>query len=120
MVRYLTYYDNQKLPIRLSYRVFKGLKEELKTIDMSKLDDLDPELMETMLWFGLKSGHAAEKKPFEMKKEDMEDILDECMIEFLNLIPEFFPEAKMGNVLKNLGNQNQTEETSEPIQGSIV
>lgn len=106
MVRTLKY-KGKELPIRLSYRVFKGMRVDLKGTNVGSMEDMDPELMESMLWHGLVSGHAAESKVLELTKENMEDVLDECMFEFLEMIPEFFPEAKVGNVLKNLPKEQQ-------------
>lgn len=112
-VQYINY-KKQKLPVRLSYRVFKGLKVELGEVDLDKLNSLDPALLETMLWHGLVSGHKFEDKPLELKKEDMEDVLDHCMFEFIQLIPVFFPDAKMGNVLPDLGRKGESQ--AAPIE----
>lgn len=115
MVHHITYKE-EKLPIRLSYRVFKGLKTDLGKENLENItggEGLDPELMETMLWHGLISGHKHEDKEMKFKKEDMEDVLDECMFEFLKLIPLFFPKAKLGgklgNALANLDSQEEQQ-----------
>lgn len=107
-VEYLTYKKKQ-YPVRLSYRVFKGMKSELagKVVDF---ENLNPELLEAMLWYGLVSGHQAEEKKMDLTKEVMEDVLDECFREFMEMIPRFFPNAKMGNVVPNLENQKVKEE----------
>jgi hypothetical protein len=107
MVEQLTYKKKQ-YPIRISYRVIKGMKTELGEADLEKIGSLDPKILETMLWFSLVSGHAFEEKELTLKKEDMEDFLDQNFMEFISLIPKFFPRAKMGNALAGLGVQKET------------
>jgi hypothetical protein len=108
LVEFLTY-NKQKYPVRLSYRVFKGLKQDLGKINPEQLQTLDPAILETMLWYGLVSGHKAEGKELALKKGDMEDMLEECWIDFLKIIPKFFPNAKTGNVLPNLEKESLTD-----------
>lgn len=100
MVEYITYKD-KKYPVRLSYRVFKGMKDQFKGA-APNLDSLDPEVLETMLWYGLQSGHKAIDTPMTLTKENMEDVLDECFTEFLKIVPKFFPNAAVGNVVPDL------------------
>jgi hypothetical protein len=116
MVEFITY-KKEKHPIRLSYRVFKGMKAEMGDVDLDKLQSLDTAVMETMLWHGLISGYKSEDKVMPFTREEMEDILDECFYEFLKLIPLFFPKAKvnesqLGNALPNLENQKEPQEPS--------
>lgn len=114
-VEYITY-KQKKYPVRLAYKVFKGMKADLGEIGFEKLGTLDPDVMETMLWHGLVSGHKYTEQPLELKKEQMEDVLDECMFEFFQLIPIFFPKAKTGNVLPGLGNLQAQEQQQEEDQ----
>lgn len=102
MVKYITY-RGKEYPVRLSYRVFKGLKNEIPQSNIKDIGSMDPQFLETMLWYGLVSGHAFLERENPLKKEDMEDVLDHCMMEFTKMIPEFFPKAKVGNVDPNLG-----------------
>lgn len=108
MVKHITY-KGKKYPVRLSYRVFKGLKQDNpKSNSKDIMEDL-----EGMLWYGLVSGHKAEDKEIELKREDMEDVLDECMFEFQQLIPLFFPKAKTGNAVPD---QEVTEEVLTTLE----
>jgi hypothetical protein len=109
MVKYITYKTRQ-LPVRLSYRAIKGMQKEGASFKKN-VETMEPEFLETMLYLGLVSGHKAEDKELPYKKEDMEDILDECLMEFLGLIKEFFPKAKLGNVVPDLEN-NLPQETA--------
>jgi hypothetical protein len=107
MVKYLEY-KKEKLPVRLSYRALKVLKGK----DLSKLTDggggFDDDLFEDLLWAGLRSGHKADEKELQVKKEDMEDVLDECFFEFVKLIPLFFARAKE---TKEVGNEQPDQVT---------
>lgn len=101
MVKHITF-KGEKLPIRLSYLVFKGLRKDLGEVSLDKLESMDSDVMETMLWHGLRSGHKSEEKEIPFKREQMEDILDECMFEFIELIPLFFPNVKEGKLAPGL------------------
>jgi hypothetical protein len=54
----------------------------------------DFDVYETLLFFGLKQGAKLQKEEFTFTKEDMEQVLDECFYEFIELIPKFFPDPK--------------------------
>jgi hypothetical protein len=101
MIEYITY-KKEKYPVRLSYRVFKGMKKELGKVDFEKLKELDDNVIETMLWLGLESGAKSEGITLPFTRDAIEDILDDCFMEFIKLIPKFFPKAKVGNVSPNL------------------
>lgn len=92
-VEYITFKDKQ-YPVRLSYRTFKGLKKDLGKMDIKGLEEFDTELMEAMLWHGLVTGHRVMEQELSLSRGDMEDVLDECMTEFLELVPLFFPKKE--------------------------
>jgi hypothetical protein len=107
MVKYLEY-KKDKLPVRLSYRALKALKGK----DLGKLVTggdsgavLDDELFEDLLWAGLRSGHAYEEKELKLKREDMEDVLDNCFFEFVQIIPLFFAKEKSTPEVEKKGNE---------------
>jgi len=86
-------YDGNKYPVRVGYYALKHFQEETgKTISQLSQDDLQD--YESLLFYSLKQGHKKENKPFNFKKEQMEDVLDECFFEFMELIPDFFPKAR--------------------------
>jgi len=88
-------YKNQKYPIKLGYYALKMFKADAGTnIEAIKEDDY--EAYETLLFYSMKQGAKRQNTEFTFKKEDMEDILDDCFFEFIQLIPQFFPEAKLG------------------------
>lgn len=83
----------ENLPIRISYFALKKFQEETGKSLMGGegLQDMFTGELEVLLFYGLQSGHKMEGKVFSYKKEQMEDILDMCLFEFIKLIPEFFP-----------------------------
>lgn len=111
-VEYITF-KNKKYPVRLSYRVFKGLKKDLGKVDIKGLETFDTELMEAMLWHGLVVGHRVMEQEMPFSRGDMEDILDDCMTEFLELVPLFFPkkEGKLNPDLSQLEQGEQKEKS---------
>ncbi|OQY11125.1 MAG: hypothetical protein B6I31_05495 [Desulfobacteraceae bacterium 4572_19] len=89
MVEFVTIQGKQ-YPVRVSYSVLKNVKASTgKSIDMDSSQDY--ELYESILFFALKSGAKAQGIEFNWKIEQMEEVLDECFFEFINLIPLFFP-----------------------------
>lgn len=92
MIEYLNI-KGEKHPIRVSYLVLKNLKKETgKTLET--IDNGDVELYEPILFYALQSGAAAENKQMPFTREQMPEILDECMFDFLELIPLFFPQNR--------------------------
>lgn len=91
MVEFITY-QKKKYPIKIGYYVLKMLKVETK----KNLEDIggDIEIYETLLFYALKQGAKIEGVDFNFTKEDMEQVLDECFFDFVELIPKFFPDAK--------------------------
>ena len=101
-VGYITYKDKQ-YPIRISYYVLKRLKEKTgKELEDSKHDI---HLYEQMLYFSLQSGAKYTNTETVFTEEQMEDVLDHCFIEFVNLIPQFFVKTKESDKKKVTKNE---------------
>lgn len=91
MVKYITYQEKQ-LPIRITFNtLYKAGAESGK--DFTE-DFMHYELFEPLLWYSLRAGHYATGQKLEYKRDDMEFMLDDCLQNFIKLIPEFFPEAE--------------------------
>jgi hypothetical protein len=88
MVKYITY-QGEKLPISLSYIAIKGFEED----SGESIEVLDKKIsnLEIVLWHALRAGYKAERKEFNVKREDVEWILDECMSEFQKILFSFSP-----------------------------
>lgn len=97
MVQYINY-KGEKYPVRISYYAIKKLKDEGKNIqlgvDDQSLASMDAEILEILLYHSLIAGAKAENKEMELPREEMEWVLDECMLEFIKLLPLFFPKAE--------------------------
>lgn len=98
-------YKGKEYPVRLSYKAIKGLKKDLGEVNVDALSKMDGDILETLLWHGLISGHAYQEKMLTLKREEMEDILDESMMDFVRMIPKFFPNTLLGNGLPDLGGE---------------
>jgi hypothetical protein len=95
MIKHLTLENGEKLPVRIAYSALKKFKEETGKSLMSEdaLKDIFSGDVEVLLYYSLQKGFKVEGRPFEYKKEDMEDILDEVLFDFIKLIPLFFPKT---------------------------
>lgn len=87
MVKFINY-KGEKLPFRVGYYVIKKLKENGKSLE--DIEKGEFEVYEDLLYYALIQGHKIQEKEFNLKREDMEDVLDICFTEFIPQIPDFF------------------------------
>ena len=52
------------------------------------------ENLEPLLFHSLVAGHKFEKKQMPFERDEVEFVLDECLSDFIKMIPEFFAEIK--------------------------
>ena len=91
MVEYITY-KKKKYPVRVSYFALKHMSKETDgKMGMEDIGDMEIEMYEALLFFALQAGARALEVKFTFKREEMEMVLDECLMEFVNTIPKFFP-----------------------------
>jgi hypothetical protein len=110
MVKYITY-KNEKYPVKIGYYVLKKLKAETgKEMDQAFAED-DIEVFEIILYYALKQGAKYEEKEFNFKREDMEDVLDDCFPEFVAMVPDFF--QSLQNVMGNQPQATMTKSKSK-------
>ena len=87
-------FKGETYPVRVSYYALKQYQVEtgkgIETID----DDLGN--LEILLFHALVAGSKAENKELHLRKEDMEFFLDECLVEFNQILIGSFPDAKPG------------------------
>jgi len=101
MIEYINY-KGKSHPVRIAYIALNGFKKETgKSFDqigdaMKKGDGMDLEVYEPLLFYGLKAGHAAEEIEFTFERDQMEAVLDECLWEFIAMIPKFMEAAGLG------------------------
>jgi hypothetical protein len=84
-------YNGEKHPVKLGYYTIKKLQTE-HGVSLEEAMGGGIELFEPMLFYALQQGYRAEKKDCPFKIEDMEQVLDDCFFDFVQLIPKFFPE----------------------------
>jgi len=93
-VEYITI-NKELVPIQMGYQAFKKLQKKHK-IQIEDVSSLNWENYEPALFYALEQGHAAEHEDdgekFPYKMTDMEKILNECLWEFVALMPSFFPD----------------------------
>jgi len=93
MIKHINY-KGTKYPIRVAYRALNGFKKDTG-IDFEKMgkgEEKDLEYYEPLLFYSLVSGCKGEEIKMPFTREQMPDVLDECMFEFVALLPLFFPE----------------------------
>ncbi len=95
MVKFINY-KNKKYPVRISYRALNGFKEETGKGFSEMGENMDLSNYEPLLFHSLISGALAEEVTMAFKREDMPEVLDECMMEFVGFVPDFFPDNKAG------------------------
>lgn len=88
MVKYIRY-NEKDYPVRVSYFALKRLKEDIGK-SVSELGEDDYEGYESLLYYSLQRGAKMTGVSFDFKKEDMEDVMDECFFRFLEIVPQFF------------------------------
>lgn len=79
-------YNGEQLPVRISYHVISQFQE--KGLEISDIQN-NYKLYEDVLYYALESGFRGEKKEFTYTREDMVEILEECMWDFAAMLPLF-------------------------------
>lgn len=94
MVKYIEYKE-KRYPVRVSYLALKMVSEKTgKQLSQMDVDKFDPQVQEQLLFWALKSGANATGETLTLNETDMEAVLDECFIQFTQMIPEFFVPKK--------------------------
>lgn len=93
MIKYLKTEEFGDLPVRIGYSALKRYKEKTdkSLMDKDGLDNMMSGDLEYLLFYSLQSGFRATKQKMELEFSDMEFVLDECMFDFVKMIPAFFP-----------------------------
>ena len=95
-------YKEKEYPVKVGYYALKHTSKEVKEkhggADMS-MDDIlgaDIEVYEPLLYHSLVMGAKIMDKPLDLGREDMEFILDSCLVEFTDIVTKSFPSPKQG------------------------
>jgi hypothetical protein len=95
MVKYINY-KGKKHPVKIGYYVLKMLKAETgkEITDVFQEGNTNLEIYEPLLFYALKKGAKDTDQEFAFKMEDMEDVLDDCLFDFIAMLPDFFPQLQ--------------------------
>ncbi len=88
MIKHITY-KGEKYPLRIGYKALKGVNADIGRDFEQKEQGFDYEGAEVLLYHGLKQGCKFAGKEFKLKKEEMEDVLEESLTEFIQAFTAF-------------------------------
>jgi len=83
-------FDGTEYPAIITYSVLKNLAKDTKSASLVELDQQiqNVEMFESILWYSLIAGHRIEKKHLDLKRDQMEEFLDYCLIDFNKMLQE--------------------------------
>ena len=93
MVRNISY-KGKKYPIRIGYKAIKGVNAELGRDFKGDAESFDFEGAEALLYYGMKQGCSFAEQEFDLERDDMEDVLEESLDEFIAAFQAFSQEAQ--------------------------
>ncbi len=82
-------YKGKKYPLRITYSVLKRVKADLGRDFRDDPEDFDYDGFETLTYYAIQKGCKDAGKEFDIKKEDMEDVLDEAMSQVIDALAAF-------------------------------
>jgi hypothetical protein len=82
-------YKGKKYPIRIGYKALKGVNMDIGRDFKADEDVFDYEGAEALLFHGLKQGCKFADKEFDLKRDEMEDVLEESLNEFITAFTAF-------------------------------
>ena len=117
MVEYLKFKD-KKLPVRISYYALSQYKKETGSDfdEKSVSGGFDLEMFEPIMFFSIESGSRALGEKMPIKRKDMFEVLEECFMDFANLMPKFFPDKsdlEKKDQAPAVGNRQQRREAKK-------
>ena len=112
IIKYIEY-KKKKYPVRIAYRALMMLEQETgKSFEeMQTKKEVPIKIYQTLLFHSLIAGANAADVKMTLKEDEMIDVLDECFMDFVGMIPAFFPEGKVGNVPKNRAHRRKQGKT---------
>lgn len=82
-------YKEKHYPMRITYSVLKAVKADIGRDFENNPDDFDYEGFESLAYHALKKGCKVSGKDFDIKKDEIEDFLDECMSQVIEMLAAF-------------------------------
>lgn len=98
-------YKKKEYPISVGYYALKHASREAQEkgqqdLSMESIMSGNLENYEPLLYYSLVMGAKLEEQELDLTRDDMEFVLNECMWDFIALIPKFFPTA--GNLQQGI------------------
>jgi hypothetical protein len=95
MIKHIDF-QGERYPYRVSYHAISRWQSETKK-SIDELDKVaeDMSLLEPLFYYALEAGHMASRKKFEVERSMVSFILDECITDFIEALPDFFTEGPM-------------------------
>lgn len=94
-------FNGKEYPVKTGYGVLKRIQAETgKDLDLATLGS-EIVMYEKVLWHSLQVGLRVHNRiegtslKMTLKEKDMEDVLEECYMQFLQLIPKFFTDEDL-------------------------
>ena len=87
-------FQGKKYPIRISYRALKGVNSELGRDYKHEDGNTDYEGMESLLYHALKAGAKTAGEELDLARDQMEDVLDESLSQFIASFSAFSQAAE--------------------------
>ena len=78
-------------PIQLGYQAYKKLQKKHR-IQIDDISSVKWENYEPALFYALEMGARADGVEFTFKLDEMEEVLNECLWDFVAMMPKFFPD----------------------------
>ncbi len=102
MVQTITY-KGVKYPYRIGYRALKKVKIELGREFEYTPDQLDYDALEALLYYAMEGECLKEGIDFKLKRDEMEFVLDDCLIDLISSIQAFSQAAEKAATQKTAG-----------------
>jgi hypothetical protein len=112
-VRFITYND-KKYPVKLGIYSLQVLQQEHGVV----LEDIEKDfkVYQPVLFKALQLGARIEKVELDLLEEDMDLVLDQCLVEFTEIFPSFFDQETLDKAEKLMEEGKLLQEKKKPLK----
>ncbi len=82
-------YKGKAYPLRITYSVLKAVKGDIGRDFKDDPENFDYEGFESLTYHAIRKGCKAAGKEFDLKRDDIEDVLDEAMSQVIDVLAAF-------------------------------
>lgn len=112
-VRFITYND-KKYPVKLGIYSLQVLQQEHGVL-LENIEN-DFKVYQPVLYKALQLGARIEKVELDLLEEDMDLVLDQCLMEFTEIFPSFFDQETLDKAEKLLEVGKHLQEEKKPLK----